>query len=58
MDGLRNGIGPHSPLFMLGILAADDVDILPALAPHALAAVAELLNGAAHLHASDMLFLA
>ena len=39
---------------MLRVLIADDIN-RPVLPPHALAAVAQLLDTAAHLHAPDLL---
>lgn len=40
---------------MLRVLGADDVDVFSTLSPHALAAVTQLLDRAAHLHAADLL---
>lgn len=40
---------------MLGVLRANDVDVFAALSPHALAAITQLLDRTAHLHAPDLL---
>lgn len=45
----------HSPLLVLGVLRANDVHIAPLLPAHALASVTQLLDRAAHLHASCLL---
>jgi hypothetical protein len=42
------------PLLMLRVLIANNVD-RPVLPPHALAAIAQLLDTAAHLHPPDLL---
>ena len=45
----------YLPLLVLRVLRANDVDIFATLSPHALAAIAQLLDRAAHLHSSDLL---
>jgi hypothetical protein len=40
---------------MLRVLTANNVHVAPLLAPHALAPIAQLLDGAAHLHAARLL---
>lgn len=46
----------HSPLLVLRVLGADNVDVFTTLSPDAHAAIAQLLHRAAHFHASDLLF--
>ena len=43
------------PLLVLRVLAADNVDIFAALSPHTLAALAQLLDTAPHLHTTYLL---
>ena len=45
----------HLPLLVLWVLRANDVDVFAALSSHALAAIAQLLDGTAHLHSTDLL---
>jgi hypothetical protein len=47
--------GFHLPLLVLRVLRANDVDIFATLSPHALTAIAQLLDRAADLHPSDLL---
>lgn len=42
-------------MLMLWVLAADDVHVFAALPPDTLAAIAQLLHAAPHLHAAHLL---
>ena len=45
----------HIPLLVLGILRANNVHVFASLSPHALAAITQLLDRAAHFHSADLL---
>ena len=45
----------HIPLLMLGVLRANNVHVFASLSPHALAAITQLLDRAAHFHSADLL---